>query len=147
MASSGLRNPKKQEEKAVDDDDRVSQFLDTLLDMILWKFLPHIFSIWILLEKFLISSEEDDIEEESCHDHHQDIRNLVLDYLEELSHATELIIGTWFAKLSRMTQLLKIVQNKVSDILMMSTTIVFLNIIFLPAVSDIANVKSEVGRN
>ncbi|MCD9645156.1 hypothetical protein HAX54_033864 [Datura stramonium] len=45
--------------------------------------------------------EEDDIEEHSCCDYHQDIRNLVLDYLENLSHATELIIGTWFAELEQ----------------------------------------------
>ncbi|XP_060198825.1 F-box protein At5g03100-like [Lycium barbarum] len=42
--------------------------------------------------------EEDDIEEDSCYDYHQDIRNLILDYLEKLSYATELIIGGWFAQ-------------------------------------------------
>ncbi|MCD7463521.1 hypothetical protein HAX54_050779 [Datura stramonium] len=49
--------------------------------------------------------EEDDIEEDSCRDHHQDIRNLVLDYLEKLSHATELIIESWFAEVVFMLQL------------------------------------------
>ncbi|KAK4341321.1 hypothetical protein RND71_039822 [Anisodus tanguticus] len=38
--------------------------------------------------------EEDDIEEDSCLDHHQDIRNLILDNLQKLSYATELITGT-----------------------------------------------------
>lgn len=42
--------------------------------------------------------EEDDIEEESCRDYHQTIRNLIFDYLEKLSYVTELIIGRWFAE-------------------------------------------------
>ncbi|XP_059297303.1 F-box/LRR-repeat protein At3g03360-like [Lycium ferocissimum] len=42
--------------------------------------------------------EEDDIEEDSCRDHHQVIRNLILDYLQKLSYAAELIIRCWFAE-------------------------------------------------
>ncbi|MCE3050836.1 hypothetical protein HAX54_048268 [Datura stramonium] len=95
MASSELRNLKKQKEKAVDDDDRISQLSDTLMVQILSLLLAEDVVTSCVLSK---SWEEDDIEEDSCHDHHQDIRNLILDYLQELSHETELIIGTWFAK-------------------------------------------------
>ncbi|XP_059281207.1 putative F-box/FBD/LRR-repeat protein At4g13965 [Lycium ferocissimum] len=37
-------------------------------------------------------------EEENCREFHQVFRNLVLDYLQKLTYATELIIGSWFAK-------------------------------------------------
>ncbi|XP_059279809.1 LOW QUALITY PROTEIN: F-box/LRR-repeat protein At3g03360-like [Lycium ferocissimum] len=52
-----------------------------------------------------VSWDEDDIEEDSCRDHHQDIRNLILDYLEKLSYVTELIIGSWFAEVVFMMKL------------------------------------------
>ncbi|KAH0681371.1 hypothetical protein KY284_022456 [Solanum tuberosum] len=41
---------------------------------------------------------KEDIKEDSCRDYHQVIRNLILDYLQKLSYATELIIGCWFAE-------------------------------------------------
>ncbi|XP_016460641.1 uncharacterized protein LOC107784078 isoform X2 [Nicotiana tabacum] len=50
-------------------------------------------------------SEEDDIEEESCRDYHQVFRNLVLDYLQKLSYAIELTIGSWLAEVVFMLQL------------------------------------------
>ncbi|XP_075088182.1 F-box/LRR-repeat protein At3g03360-like [Nicotiana tabacum] len=49
--------------------------------------------------------EEDDIEEESCRDHHHVFRNLVLDIFQKLSYATELRIGSWIAEVVFMLQL------------------------------------------
>ncbi|XP_049349531.1 F-box protein At5g03100-like [Solanum verrucosum] len=37
-------------------------------------------------------------DEDGCSDYHQGFRNLVLDYLQKLSYATELTIGRWFAE-------------------------------------------------
>ncbi|XP_060198785.1 F-box protein At5g03100-like [Lycium barbarum] len=49
--------------------------------------------------------EEDDIEEDSCYDYHQGIRNLILVHLQKLSYVTELIIGGWFAEVVFMMKL------------------------------------------
>ncbi|KAH0683617.1 hypothetical protein KY289_021369 [Solanum tuberosum] len=48
---------------------------------------------------------KEDIKEDSCRDYHQVIRNLILDYLQKLSYATELIIGCWFAEVVFMMKL------------------------------------------
>ncbi|KAG5612539.1 hypothetical protein H5410_023820 [Solanum commersonii] len=44
-------------------------------------------------------------DEDGCSDYHQGFRNLVLDYLQKLSCATELIIGRWFAEVVFMLRL------------------------------------------
>ncbi|KAK4722356.1 hypothetical protein R3W88_012589 [Solanum pinnatisectum] len=44
-------------------------------------------------------------EEDGCRDYHQGFRNLVLDYLQKLSYATELTIGRWFAEVVFMLRL------------------------------------------
>ncbi|XP_075082469.1 F-box/LRR-repeat protein At3g03360-like [Nicotiana tabacum] len=52
-----------------------------------------------------IGEEEDDVEEDNCPDYHQAFRNLVLHYLEKLSHVTQLKIGSWLAEVVFMLQL------------------------------------------
>uniref|UniRef100_M1DF72 F-box family protein n=1 Tax=Solanum tuberosum TaxID=4113 RepID=M1DF72_SOLTU len=44
-------------------------------------------------------------DEDGCSDYHQGFRNLVLDYLQKLSYATELTIGRWFAEVVFMLRL------------------------------------------
>nr|XP_016515843.1 PREDICTED: uncharacterized protein LOC107832501 isoform X3 [Nicotiana tabacum] len=43
--------------------------------------------------------------EDTCGDYHQVSRNLVMDYLEKLSHVTQLRIGSWLAEVVFMLQL------------------------------------------
>ncbi|XP_059281197.1 F-box/LRR-repeat protein 25-like [Lycium ferocissimum] len=45
-----------------------------------------------------ILGEEIDDEEYNCHDYHQVFRTLVQDYLQKLSCADELTLGTWFTE-------------------------------------------------
>ncbi|OIT32941.1 f-boxlrr-repeat protein [Nicotiana attenuata] len=54
---------------------------------------------------FSVSCITDGWEEDSCRDQHQVFRNLVLDYFQKLSCATELIIGSWIAEVVFMLQL------------------------------------------
>ncbi|KAH0679819.1 hypothetical protein KY284_020904 [Solanum tuberosum] len=59
-----------------------------------------------------VGKREADIDEDECPYYHQVIRNLVLDYLEKLSNVTELIIGSWFAKVVFMLQLESVILPK-----------------------------------
>ncbi|KAK4722039.1 hypothetical protein R3W88_012272 [Solanum pinnatisectum] len=59
-----------------------------------------------------VGKREAGIDEDDCPYYHQVIRNLVLDYLDKLSNVTELIIGSWFAKVVFMLQLESVILPK-----------------------------------
>ncbi|OIT35777.1 PREDICTED: F-box/LRR-repeat protein 25-like [Nicotiana attenuata] len=62
------------------------------------------FNIICIKDVFAINAEEFDDAEDSCGDYHQVFRNLVQDYLQKLSCATEVTMGSWFTEVLCMLQ-------------------------------------------